>query len=68
MRRRPYPALQQQVEEMERQLHECIDARLVDEYKKGDYPHHCSPCFLVAKSGSTALQLVIDYGKVNKKT
>ena len=33
-----------------------------------DYPHHCSPCFLVAKPGSTALRLVVDYVEVNKKT
>ena len=26
------------------------------------------PCFLVAKPGSTALRLVVDYGEVNKKT
>ena len=55
VRRRPYPAPQEQVEEIERQIKECIDAGLVEEYKKGDYPHHCSPCFLVAKPGSTAL-------------
>ena len=40
----------------------------MEEYEKGDYPHHCSPCFLVAKPGSTALRLVVDYGEVNKKT
>ena len=68
VRRRPYPAPQEQVEEIERQIRECIDAGLVEEYKKGDYPHHCSPCFLVAKPGSTALRLVVDYGEVNKKT
>ena len=68
VRRRPYPALQEQVEEIEREIQECIDARLVEEYKKGDYPHHCSPCFLVAKPGSTALRPVVDYGEVNKKT
>ena len=67
VRRRPYPALQEQFEKIERQIQECIDAGLVEEYKKGDYPHHCSPCFLVAKPGSTALRLVVDYGKVNKK-
>ena len=39
----------------------------VEEYKKGDYPHHCSPCFLVAKAGSTALRLVVDYGEFNTK-
>ena len=68
VRRRPYPAPQEQVEEIERQIQECIDAGLAEEYKKGDYPHHCSPCFLVAKPGSTALRLVVDYGEVNKKT
>ena len=68
VRRRPYPAPQEQVEEIESQIQECIDACLVEEYKKGEYPHHCSPCFLVAKPGSTALRLVVDYGEVNKKT
>ena len=63
-----YPAPQEQVEEIERQIQEWIDAGLLEEYKKGDYPHHCSPCFLVAKPGSTALRLVVDYGEVNKKT
>ena len=67
VRRRPYPAPQEQVEETQRQIQECIDAGLVEEYKKGDYPHHCSPCILVAKPGSTALRLVVDYGEVNKK-
>ena len=47
---------------------ECIDASLVKEYKHGDYPHHCRPCFLVAKRGSTAMRLVVDYEEVNKKT
>ena len=68
VRRRPYAAPQEQVEEIEREIQECIDAGLVEDYKKGDYPHHCSPCFLVAKPGSTALRLVVDYGEVNKKT
>ena len=68
VRLRPYPAPQEQVEEIEREIQECIDAGFVEEDKKGDYPHHCSPCFLVAKPGSTALRLVVDYGEVNKKT
>ena len=49
------------------QNHRCIDAGLVLEYKDADYPQHCSPCFLVAKSGSTAKRLVVDYGELNKK-
>ena len=68
VRCRPYPAPQEQVEEIERQILECIDAGIVEEYKKGDYPHHCSPCFLVTKPGSTALRLAVDYGEVNEKT
>ena len=67
VRCRPYPAPQEQVGEIERQIQVCIDAGLVEEYKKVDYPHHCSPCFLVAKPGSSALRLVVDYGKLNKK-
>ena len=67
VRRRPYPAPQEQMEEMEHEIHECIDAGLVEEFKEGEYPRHCSPCFLVAKPGSTALRLVLDYGEVNKK-
>ena len=68
IRRRPYPAPKEQADEIERQVQECIDAGLVLEYKDGDYPQHCSPCFLVAKPGSTAQRLVVDYGELNKKT
>ena len=68
IRRRPYPAPKEQANEIERQIPECVDAGLVLEYKDGDYPLHCSPCFLVAKPGSTAKRLVVDYGELNKKT
>ena len=67
IRRRPYPASKEQADEMERQIRECIDGGLVLEYKDGDYPQHCSPCFLVAKPGSKAKRLVVDYGELNKK-
>ena len=53
---------------MERQIQECIDAGLVLEYKDGDHPQHCSPCFLLAKPASTAKRLVVNYGELNKKT
>ena len=46
----------------------CIDARLVEQCKHGDHPRHYGPCFLVAKPGSTAMLLVVDYGDVNLKT
>ena len=68
IRRRPYPAPKEQADEIERQIQECIDAGLVLEYKDGDYPQHCSPCFLVAKPRSTAKRLVVDYKELNKKT
>ena len=68
IRGRPYPDPNEQADEIERQIQECIAADLVLEYKDGDYPQHCSPCFLVAKPGSTAKRLVVDYGELNKKT
>ena len=37
IRRRPYPAPEEQANEIERQIQECIDAGLVLEYKDGDY-------------------------------
>ena len=59
--RRPYPAPKEQADEIERQIQECIDAGLALEYRDGDYPQQCSPCFLVAKPWSTAKRLVVDY-------
>ena len=68
VRRRPYPAPQDQIDEIELEIQECVDAGLVGECKRRNYPHHSSPCFLVAKPGSTAMRLVVDYGEVYKKT
>ena len=67
VRWRPYPASQDQIDEIERQIQECMNAGLIEEYKHGHYPCHCIPCFLVAKPGSTAMRLVVDYGKLKKK-
>ena len=67
IRGRPYPAFKEQAAGIEQEIQECIDAGPVPEYKDGDYPQHCSPCFLVAKHGSTAKRLVVDYGELNKK-
>ena len=68
IQRRPYPAPKEQADEIEQQIQECIDAGLVLEYKDGEYPHYCGPCFLVPKPGSTAKRLVEDHGELNKKT
>ena len=51
VRRRPYPAPQEQVEEIERQIQECIDAGLVEEYKKGDYPYTAVPVSWLLNQG-----------------
>ena len=64
---RPYPAQQDQVDETESHIEEYIDAGLVEDYKHGGHPRHCSPCFLVAKPGSTAMRLVVDCSEVNQK-
>ena len=68
VKRRTYPAPQDRIEEIERQIQECIDTGLVKEYMLGEYRCHCSACLLVAKPGSTAMHFVVDYGSVSKKT
>ena len=68
IQRRRYLAPKEQPDEIERQIQGCIDSGQVLEYRDGDYPQHWSPCSLVAKPGSTAKRLVVDYGELNKKT
>ena len=68
VRRRPNPAPQEHVEEIQRQIQECIDAGLVEECKRGTTPVTAVPVSWLRKPGSTALRLVIDYGELNKKT
>ena len=41
--RRPYPALKEQANEIERQIQECIDAGLVLEYKGGTTLNTAAP-------------------------
>ena len=64
--RRPYPAPKEQAHEIHRQIQECRDAGLVNQYKDEDNPQNCSPCFVVAKPGSSAKQLVVDYEEEKK--
>ena len=68
IQRIPYRAPREQADEIERQIEGCINAGLLLEYRDGDYPQHCSPCFLVAKPGSAAKRLVVDDRELNKKT
>ena len=44
-----------------------MEAGFVSEYKKADYPKHCSLCFLVGKPRSTAKSFLVDYKKINQK-
>ena len=56
MRCRAYPAAQNRIDEMERQIRNCMDASLGKEYNLGDYPRHCSLCFLSAKARFAAMR------------
>ena len=67
VRCQPYPASKDDMAEITHQINECVEAGLVYEYKRTDYPKHCSPWFLVAKPGSTANAVVVNYKKVNQK-
>ena len=49
-----------------RQVLELVEAGMCEAYKDTEIPEHCSPCFLVAKPGSTAKRLVVNYRKQNK--
>ena len=51
-----------------RQISDCVSSDLAEEYTKTDYPKHCSPCFHVEKSRSSAKRLVVHYGKLNRLT
>ena len=51
LRRRPYHAPQEQVEEIERQIQECIDAGLVEEYKKRTTPITAVPVSWLLNQG-----------------
>ena len=65
---RPYPCSEAHMKEIRKQVEECVRRNVVEELQHGETPTHCSPCFLVPKPGSTALRLVVDYGRLNKLT
>jgi hypothetical protein len=63
---RGYPCSKEDQDEIMRQVLELVEAGMCEAYKDTEIPEHCSPCFLVAKPGSTAKRLVVDYRKLNK--
>ena len=64
---KPYPCSKADMDQIVRHVLACVEAGLIEEYKEGDYPKHCSPCFLVANPGSTAKRPVVDYQKLSCK-
>ena len=67
IRSKPYPRSKADMAEIMRPVFDCVETGLIQEYKGGYYHKHCSPCFLVAKPGSTAKGLVVDSQNLNRK-
>ena len=63
---RGYPCSKEDQDEIMRQVLELVEAGMCEAYKDTEILEHCSPCFLVAKPGSTAKRLVVEYRKLNK--
>ena len=63
---RGYSCSKEDQDEIVRQVLERVEAGMCEAYKDTEIPEHCSPCFLVAKPGSTAKRLVVDYRKPNR--
>ena len=54
------------LEDQDDMMRQILEAGMCEAYKDTEIPEHCSPCFLVAKPGSTAKSLVVDYHKLKK--
>ena len=67
LRSRAIPLNEEDRNETMRQIYECCDAKLVSRYGGKDFPKHCSPCFLVAKPGSSSKRLVLHSAKLNER-
>ena len=63
---RVYPCSNEDPDQILRQVLELVARGMCKAYKDTEIPEHCSPCILVAKSGSTAKSLLLDYRKLNK--
>ena len=64
---RPIALNEEDEKQTMRQIYECCDAKLMSRYEGKEFPKHCSPCFLVAKPGSSAKRLVVHYAKLNER-
>ena len=67
LRSRPILLNQEDEKDTLRQIYECCDAKLMSGYEGKEFPKHCSPCFLLVKTGSSAKRLVVYYAKLNER-
>jgi len=59
---------EQDAQEIEKQVQELVDAKLVEPYAPGTYPKFCTPTFLVNKKDSKVRRMVGNYVKLNQRT
>ena len=68
LRQKCWPMPQEDSQEIEKQVQELIEAKLVEPFPVGTFPQHCSPTFLVDKKESKTRRMVGQYVKLNSMT
>ena len=68
LRGKCFPMPERDVQEIDRQVQELVDAKLVEPYPTGTYPKYCTPTFLVDKKDSKVRRMVGNYVKLNQRT
>ena len=68
LRQKCWPMPKEDAEEIEKQVQELVEAKLVESFPPGTFPKHCSPTFLVDKKESKTRRMVGQYMKLNKMT
>ena len=68
LRQKCWPMPQEDSQEIEKQVQELIEAKLVEPFPVGTFPQHCSPTFLVDKKESKTKRMVGQYVKLNSMT
>jgi hypothetical protein len=68
LRQKCWPMPQEDSQEIEKQVQELIEAKLVEPFPVGTFPQHCSPTFLVDKKESKTRRMVGQHVKLNSMT
>ena len=68
LRKKCWPMPQEDCVEIEKQVQELVNAKLVEPFREGSFPKHCSPTFLVDKKESKTKRMVGQYMHLNKMT